>query len=407
MNARLSYLVAAALLVSAPAVVAGVTIFGGAEEQESKADREQDLYDEGNDALDEHDWARAVRNFDRVAKMKMSHASAALYYKATAQAQMGNRSDALATLVELQQQYPKSKWAEDGKALELEIRQNAGQRIEPRQVDDEELKLMALSGLMNSDPERALPIIESILAGNQSSKVKEKALFVLSQSSSPKAWDVLARVAKTGRPELQSRAIRYLGISGGSRARDILAEVYTTTSNIELKKSILKAYMISGDRAHLLSLAKGETNAELRATAVMQLGVQGARAELAELYATEPTVEVKKKIIQAMFIGGNADKLADIARNEKNLELKLAAIRNLGLMGKHTGSILLELYRGDTRTEVREAVIHGLFLQNNAKTLVDLARAEKDRELKKEIIQKLSIMNSKEGAEYLMEFLRD
>jgi HEAT repeats len=411
MNARISYLLAAALLVPAPAVYAGsetsVTIWADSEDQDSKAEKEQDLYDEGNDALDDHDWSAAVKHFDKVAKMKMSHASAALYYKATAQAQMGARSEALATLVELQQSYPKSKWAEDGKALELEIRQSGGQKFEPRHIDDEELKMMALSGLMNSDPERALPVIESILAGNHSSKMKEKALFVLSQSSSPKAWDILARVAKTGRPELQSRAIRYLGISGGSRARDILAEVYRTSSSVEVKKSILKAYMISGDRAHLLSLAKGETNPELRAEAVMQLGVQGARAELAELYSTETTFEVKKKIIQAMFIGGNAEKLSEIARSEKNLELKTAAIRNLGLMGKGTTIILLELYRGDTRSEIREAVINGLFLQGNAKALVDLARSEKDRELKKEIVQKLSIMNSKEGTEYLMEFLRD
>jgi HEAT repeat protein len=321
---------------------------------------------------------------------------------------MGSRSEALGTLVELQQSYSKSKWAEEGKALELEIRQSAGQKIEPRHVDDEELKLMALNGLMNSDPERALPIIESILNSNQSSKIKEKALFVLSQSSSSKAMEILTRIAKgSSSRDLQSRAIRFLGISGGSRARDVLAEVYTTTNSIEVKKSVLKAYMINGDRAHLLALAKGETNPELRADAVMQLGVSGAKSELADLYSTEQSLEVKKKIIQAMFIGGNSEKLYDIARTEGNMELKTAAIRNLGLMGPHTGPFLVNLYKTDTRTEIREAVINGLFLQGNAKALVDLARAEKDRELKKEIVQKLSIMNSKEGTDYLMEFLRE
>src|SRR5438132_8986191 len=138
----------------------------------------------------------------------------------------------------------------------MEVRQSAGQRIDTSRVEDEELKLMALNGLMQSDPERALPIIEGILGGNQSSKLKEKALFVLSQSSSPRAMEILARIAKSGPPELQGRAIRFLGIAGGSRSRDVLADVYTSSTNVDVKKSVLKAYMISGDRAHLLALAK-------------------------------------------------------------------------------------------------------------------------------------------------------
>jgi len=410
MNTSTSFIFAAALLISAPASRAGstITIWAGDEDQESKADKEQDLYDEGTDALDDHDWARAVKEFDKVARMKMTHAAGALFFKATAQTAMGNRSDALATLLELQQSYPKSKWAEDGKALELEIRQRAGQHIEPRHVDDEELKLMALNSIMQNEPERAIPIIEGILSGNQSSKMKEKALFVLSQSSSPRAMEILSRVAKSGSPDMQSRAIRFLGISGGQRARDLLAEVYTTSTNIEVRKSVLKAYMISGDRAHLFTLAKGETNPELRAEAVMQLGVQGARGELSELYATEPTVEVKKKIIQAMFIGGSADKLNEIATTEKNLDLKVTAIRNLGLIGgSRTGAFLVSMYHSDTRRDIREAVINGLFVQNNGKALVELARQEKDRDLKHQIVQKLSVMQNKDATDYLMEFLRE
>lgn len=419
MSTTLSILFAAALYAATPATPPvpavsadpGTTVIAWAgedDDDETPAEREQELYDDATEALDEHEWAEAAKGFAKVAKMKLSHASAALYFKATAQANMGNRSEALATLVELQQSYPKSKWAEDGKALELEIRQRGGQKFEPKQIDDEELKLMALNGLMNSDPERALPIVESILSSNQSLKIKERALFVLSQSGSPKAMDILARIAKGGTPSLQSRAIRYLGISGGARAREVLADVYRTTSSIEIKKSVLKSYMVNGDRAHLLQLAKGETNPELRAEAVMQLGVSGAKSELADLYSTEQSLEVKKKILQAMFIGGSSEKLYEIARTEPNMELKTTAIRNLGLSGgSKTGQLLVDLYKSDNRTEIREAVIQGLFLQGNAKALVDLARAEKDRELKKEIVQKLSIMNSKEGTDYLMEFLRE
>jgi HEAT repeat protein len=175
-----------------------------------------------------------------------------------------------------------------------------------------------------------------------------------------------------------------------------------------VKKSVLKSNMIAGDRTRLLALAKGESNTELRADAVLQLGVIGARNELTELYGSEPSVEVRKKILQAMFIGGSVDKLGEIARTERNPDLRATAIRNLGLTGgTRSAQMLVTIYETDTNGEVRHAVINGLFLQGNAKALVDLARREKDPDLKKQIISKLSIMGSKDAADYLMELLRE
>jgi HEAT repeat protein len=377
------------------------------ERAEAKTEMEEDLYDSANDELDDHDWRRAAAKFQKVAEMRMSHADAALYWQAYAQGKMGARSEALSTLLQLQKSYPKSKWVEDGKTLEVEIRQSAGQQIEPEHVDDEDVKLMAINGLMNSDPERAIPILEGILNGHQPVKLKERALFVLSQSGSQHAFDIVVRTAKTGPPDLRERAVRTLGILGGERSRVVLTDIYNASNDVHVKKSVLKSYMIAGDRTRLLALAKGESNTELRADAVMQLGVIGARNELTELYNTEPSVEVRKKILQAMFIGGNSEKLAEIARNEKTLELKVAAIRNLGLLGGgRSADLLLSLYNNDPRPEVRKGVITALFIQGNAKTLVNLARAEKDPDTKREIVQKLSIMRSKEATDYLMEFLK-
>jgi HEAT repeat protein len=372
-----------------------------------KAEAEEDMYDSATDALDDHDWRRAAKGFEKVAEMRMSHADAALYWLAYAEGKMGARTEALTTLLQLQKSYPKSKWVADGKNLEVEIRQSAGQVIRPEHVEDEEVKLMAINGLMMSDPERAIPILEGILNGNQPVKLKERALFVLSQSGSQRAFEIVVRTAKSGPPDLRERAVRTLGILGGERARSVLADIYNSSNDVSVKKSVLKSYMISGDRSHLLALAKGESNPELRADAVMQLGVVGAKNELSELYSTETSVEVRKKILQAMFIGGNSEKLAEIARNEKVLDLKVTAIRNLGLLGGgRSGELLISLYNNDPRPEVRNAVINALFIQGNAKTLVSLARSEKDPDTKRRIIEKLSVMGSKDATDYLMEFLK-
>ena len=377
--------------------------------KEAREERESDLYDQGTDALDEKDWMRAARAFRKVAQMQMEHADAALYWLARAQNELGQRSDALSTLLELQKAFPKSHWTEDSRALEVEIRQSSGQSVDPQKLNDDDVKLMVLNGLMGSDPEKAVPVLEKVISGSSSTRVKERAIFVLSQSNSQQAMDILGRVAReSSRPDLQAYALRYLGIMGGDGSRRVLADVYGASHDVRIKKSILKSYMIAGDRARLLALAKTEPDAELRGEAIRQLGILGARSELADLYSSETSVENRKNIIQAMFIGGSADRLGEIARAEKNPELRAAAIRNLGLIGgAKTGELLVSIYEGETSREVKASVIKSLFLQANGKALIALARKETDPDMKREIISKLALIRSDEVSAYLMEVLKD
>jgi hypothetical protein len=380
------------------------------ERDQARVEREQDRYEAATNALDDHEWRRAIALFKEVARSGGAHADAAIYWTAYAQAKNGDRTDALATLLELQKAFPRSKYNEDAKALDVEIRQNAGQTIVVEHESDDDVKLMALNGLMNSDPERAIPILESILRNPSSSaKMKDRALFVLSQTDSSQATGMLSRIAKDGsNRELQSRALKYLGIMGGENSRKILEDVYRTSGDVEVKRTVLRSFMVSGDRARLFALARGEQDPKLRGDAVRQLGVMGARNELADLYAGETSVDVKKSIIQAMFIGGSADKLGDLARNEKNPELRIAAIKNLGLIsGERTSAILKSLYDSDPNVDVRHAVISALFLHGDAKTLVALGRAEKNPDLRKAIVTKLSIMNSKDAADFLLDILNE
>ncbi len=383
-------------------VVGGFAIAG------ANDDRADDLYDRARDLIEQGKFDRALGDLDRLIDLKSNRTDAALYWKAYSLGKLGRKADALSAIADLQQKFKDSRWVKDAKALELEVRQSTGQPMSPESQNDEELKLMALRGLMNSDAERAMPIIEQMLAGPNSPKVKDRALFVLSQSNSSRAREIIANVAKGGsNPDLQLRAIKYLGIMGGNDNRQILADVYRASSDSAVKRSIIRSFMVSGDRTRLLGLAKGETVPELRGDAVQQLGAMGAHAELAELYTTETSVDVKKRILQAMFVGGNADKLIELAKTEKDPTLRRTAVRNLGLMGSSkTAEAIKSIYQSDATPEIRKEAINALFLQNNAKTLVDLARAEKDPQMKKEIVSKLSIMHSKDATDYLLELLK-
>ena len=67
------------------------------------------------------------------------------------------------------------------------------------EAGDDELKLLALNGLMESgNADQAVTMLEKMLKSQQSPKLKKRALFVLSQSQSPRAKEVLLGIAKGG-----------------------------------------------------------------------------------------------------------------------------------------------------------------------------------------------------------------
>jgi HEAT repeat protein len=377
------------------------------EREQRDKEREGSYYDQGQQALDSSRWDRAVSNFDRVIEMKAAKADAAMYWKAYAQNKLGQKPEALGTINVILKDYPKSRYLSDAKALEVEVKRQSGGTIDPAAESDEEIKIMAINALQNTAPEEAVPMLQKVLQGTGSPKLKAQALFVLAQSNSPKAREVLVNIAKGGgNPDLQMRAVRYLGIHGGRESRAALADIYASSSDIDMKKRILSAFMQGGEKDRLVTAAQSEQNPELRATAVQLLGNMGAHEELWTMYQKESSVDVKKGIIRALFTGGAVTRLSELAKGEQNPELRLLAVRNLALTGgKRSGDVLVEIYNSDKNPEIRKAVINGLFQSNNPEALVALARKEQDITMKKDMVQKLSNMHSKVATVYLLELL--
>lgn len=378
------------------------------QEAQREKERENSYYDQGQQALDGARWDRAITSFDRVIDLKGAKADAALYWRAYAQNKLGQRPEALATINTLLQDYPRSRYLSDAKALEVEIKRLSNSPIDPAAQTDEEMKILAINALQNSAPEEAIPMLQKVLLGTGSPKLKAQALFVLAQSNSPRAREVLVNIAKgAGNPDLQTRAVRYLGIHGGRESRAALADIYASSSDLDMKKRILSAFMQGGEKDRLLTAAQTEQNPELRAAAVSYLGNMGARDELWAIYQKESTVDVKKQIIRALFTGGGLTRLTELAKGEPNPELRLLAVRNLSLMGgKGTGDTLIEIYNSDKNPGVRKAIISGLANSGNAEALVALARKEQDLTLKKEMVQRLSNMRgSKVVTDFLLELI--
>jgi HEAT repeat protein len=373
---------------------------------QDEEDPAEEAYEEGNDAIGDEEWDDAIRHFDRVISLKGKRTDAALYWKAYALEQLGRRTEALSAIGDLRARAPKSRWLDDAKALEIEIKQGSGQRPS-MDSEDEELKLIAINSLMNTDPEQAVPMLEKVLAGGASVKLKKKALFVLSQGGSPRARQVVTDIARGNRsPQLQDEALKYLGLFGGEASRQALGEIYASTSDASVKKQVLHSFMLSGDKPRVLAAAKSEKDPALRDAAVKLLGVMGAKAELAEMYRTEASAGVRKQIVHALFLTGGVDTLSEILKTERDPEVREQAIHSLGLVGgKASADVLVATYRAETSPETRKKVLHALFLQGNSGALVQIAKAEKDPELRKAAVHWLSLTGSKESREFMMEIL--
>jgi hypothetical protein len=364
------------------------------------------LYTAGQQALDAHRYAEALEDFNQVAARGGTRADGAWYWKAYTLIKLGRRDEALAAIAELRKSYASSRWLDDAKALEVD----AGKPVSPESESDEELKLIALNGLVQSDPDRAFPLLENLLKSAQSPSLKKKAVYVLAQNNSPKAQQLLEQVARgQGNPDLQLAAIRYLGERRNQPAKSqMLFEIYNGSGDLNVKHAILNAFESSRDRDHLLQIAKGEKNQDLRLYAIRLLAsIQGSQADLWQLYQNEPSVEGKQQILESIPSTGNLDKLVEVAKSEKDAKLRRFAIQNLASQrASTTGDTLAGIYAAEQDQAVKRSIIDALYSQKNVKALIVVAKAEKDVQMKRHILDRLVNMKSPEATDYLMEILK-
>ncbi len=361
-------------------------------------------YARGTAALDAGRWAQARDAFGESLKAGY-RPDGSLYWQAYAQYKLADRAAALASVRELMKAYPSSRWLREARALEQEI---SGPAAPAGTGADDELKLLALNSLVHADAEQAVPMLEKILTGPNSPQLKKRALFVLAQSKSPKARDILVSAAKgASNPDLQLEAVRYIGVVGGGQHVQLLADIYGTTKDVDVKRRILESYMVSGQRDLVLQAAKSEQDADLRGQAVQFLGVMKASAELEKIYQTEASEDVKRAVIEAYMVGGDGERLLAIARTERDSDLRIRAIEMLGAMGRGKNAVSLNgLYQADGQTvEARRAVINALFISGDARSLIEIARKETDPVLRKDAVSRLSMMKSKEATDFMIEII--
>jgi HEAT repeat protein len=263
---------------------------------------------------------------------------------------------------------------------------------QPASPDDAEaLKITALEALMSAPPERALPIVEKVLAGNNSDEVKERALFILSQIDLPAAQTMLLDTARQSGGEMRLEAIRMIGIGGQADALVALTDLYSTGDE-DVRRAVLEAYLIAGDAQSVYQIAVNVDNEDDYEEAVEILGAMGARDELQELRNTRGT---SATLIEAYAISGDAETLRKLALDTSDPELQGQAIEALGIIGgAEVKQTLVEIYQTTDAPDLRAAALDGLLIANHDEGILELYRASDNPAEKKELLQYLVMMDS-------------
>ncbi|HVT33839.1 MAG TPA: HEAT repeat domain-containing protein [Rhodanobacteraceae bacterium] len=353
------------------------------------------LYWDGQAALKKSDWNGALKRFQDLEKLlrekEPKSADAALYWEAYALVQAKRTAEAKATLDRLHREFPDSRWGKDADALLRDARP-ANAKADDASIDDEELADVAVEGLMNAPPERALPLLKKVLQSRHSTKVKKRALFVLSQLGTDPALDVVIDAAKNSPdPELRAEAIRMLGVSGEDRAIERLREIYATSKDAREKRQIIEAWLVADRKDLVLASARNEADPAVRRKAIETLGALDASDELKQLFDVTQDADNRRAIVQALGVAGNGDALAAIAGDAKLPEdLRKDALQSLGVAG--ADDKLVRLYREANTEALRDATLHGLIVAGDSDGVLQLYRSAKTVEEKKALLRTLTVM---------------
>ena len=121
------------------------------------AGRGEQLLHAGLSLIQQRQYDQAITRFDRAIAQKGTHADGALYWKAFAQSKLGKGDEAVASIAELRKDFPQSRYLNDAKVLEADVRKLGSRR---RRLNDDEIKLLAIQGIQNVRPGQAAPLLE-------------------------------------------------------------------------------------------------------------------------------------------------------------------------------------------------------------------------------------------------------
>ncbi|MFP5265231.1 MAG: HEAT repeat domain-containing protein [Blastocatellia bacterium] len=292
-------------------------------------------FNEGRTFIAIRDWAKAGDAFNKII-VKYPNAEqidSALYWLAYALKNQGKFQEADRVLERLIKEFPASTWANDAKAMRVEIAPGVGKTAdlvkEAKFGATDDIRIVALQGLLAADPQQALALLLDVLnpQSKASKHVKEASVTLLGNIDSQQATSALINIARN-EPDarLRTKALMGLERADDESALGLLKEAAVTSDDPQVTMAAL--YSISqhggqGGTELLSEIARTARSAKARQQAVTWLTRrQGDNItdQLINIYHANQDVEVKKEVLTSLGQIDNQRAVDFIARSIENTE---------------------------------------------------------------------------------------
>jgi HEAT repeat protein len=406
-------------------------------EQQTASGASAKVFREGRDLIGDENWTGAAEKFRGfvVKYPRDPNVDAALYWLAFALKKQESYAEADQQLRRLLKDFPRSKWSDDARAMQLEIDGYLGKSDKADKVlskdkakdkqkesnDDDEIRIVALQSLCQSNAERCMAYVSNMHkpGASYSHQMKEAGIEMIRRYGGERAVPMLIEIIRNqSDSELRKSAIHTLGRTGDERAFEILVEMVRTGTDDEVSKAAIFAISrFEGERARtmLFEMARGAKSIEIRKEAIFWLSRGGDDAvldELMRLFQAERDVEVRKQIVFAlkrMNTTRSLAKLYEIASSGSDIEVRKDALHWIGQRGDAQAvDYLIRTYDAEANEDVKNQIIFALSRtsQKSAlRKLMEIARNDKSVELRKQAVFWLGRSDDPEAAKFLEDIL--
>lgn len=444
-------------------------VFGGLlyaqKEEENREARK--IYEKAKASIYQKNWEKAIESLNTILKHfeESEYLDDSLYWLsysmnklsstlANVEMQLEMQKEALHHLDSLIEGYTGSSWVDDAKFLRIEIAEDLAKKglkdyrkyindvakaavkeatealeeeataAKEEAPDSElELKLVALNAFLNLEEDKAFPILVRFIKKEDDPKLRERAVFVLSQKDHPEVLPLMIELAtKDPDKKIKETAIFWLGQRRGKESFDALVKIYDQTIDSRLRERLI--YALSQNRSKaamdkLFEIAKREKDKKAREMAIFWLGQSKEETtpdRLIRLYDAEKDPRIKERLVFALSQNKSKkakEKLVAIIKNEKDKKPREMAVFYLGQRGdEEILNLISDIYFKTDDIELKKRIIfaHSQYFSKDlkekaVKKMIEMARKEKNVELKKQLIFWLGQSKSEEAMKFLKEIL--
>ena len=289
--------------------------------------------------------------------------------------------------------------------------------------DDDDMRIAALNAVLQMDPDRAVPLLKTVLARRDagSTCLRRKAVFLLSQKRTDETARILLDIVRNDPDqEVREQAVFWLSQVPGDEtvaALDSILRDPKTPPEIQEKAIFALSQHRSARAGAILRdfAARRDANIDLREKAIFWIGQSRSPENaqfLKDLYTKVENDDLKEKIIFSLSQMGGADNyrwLMDIALNPKeDIEIRKKALFWAGQGHNVDVGDLVKLYDSMSDREMKDQLIF-VYSQRREEAALDklfqIGKTDPDRELRKKAIFWIGQSRSPRAAQYLQELI--